>query len=389
MAAGNGDMVRVDGAVFSQDLKRIGLLKFEILAAGLRVSAAAERAVAQAKRPIRTRSGASGGLDVILPHDIHVNCPVNERFAQDSPLLLDVSERGLVIRRGDQVLCAVALQAEPRYYSRLTSDGTPMHAIGQMCSGDRFCYGMTGPGCVFWSTGKRCAFCSIGLNRPDDAPQKTIAQLLETLEAAVADPLVPARHILLGGGTTNTEDMGAVLAATLCSEIKRRFDISCYVMISAPSQDKYIDQLRDSGADELGMNLEFFSDDAWKRYIPGKEAYIGKRRYLQALEHAVKRFGPINTRSILVVGLEDRDCTVAGVETLASMGVMPILSPFRPLNGTQLEDARGFDHMTYFDLYLESCQRSSRYGIPIGPTCIACQNNTLALPLPGGAYRYY
>jgi len=379
----------LDDVAISEELRQIGLLKFEILATGLRVSDRAWRCIGQAKKPVRTRSGASGGLDVILPHDIHVNCPIKERFAQHSALLLDVSEDGLVITRGGQTLCDAQLQPEPRYYSQTTSDGVPMRAIGQMCSGDRFCYGMTGPNCALWAIDMRCKFCSIGLNRPHDAAQKTTTQLLETLEAAIEDPILPARHVLLGGGTVNLEDMGAVLAANLCSEIKARFAISCYVMISAPQKDEYIDLLRQSGADELGMNLEFYSDDAWQRFIPGKAARIGKKRYLQALEHAVKCFGPVNTRSILIAGLESGECTVAGAEMLASMGVMPIISPFRPLDGTELEATAGFDHRAYFDIYIEAHRRAMRYGIPMGPTCIACQNNTLALPLPNGAYRHY
>jgi len=87
--------------------------------------------------------------------------------------------------------------------------------------------------------------------------------------------------------------------------------------------------------------------------------------------------------------LEDPEYTIEGAERLASMGVMPILSPLRPLDGTELEDARGFDHRTYFDIYVEVHTRAMHYGIPTGPTCIPCQNNTLAVPLPGDTYRFY
>ena len=55
-----------------EELKRIGLIKFEILASGLKVSDEAWEYMAGAKTPIRTRSGASGGLDLILPYEVHV-----------------------------------------------------------------------------------------------------------------------------------------------------------------------------------------------------------------------------------------------------------------------------------------------------------------------------
>src|SRR5690606_32443491 len=115
------------------------------------------------------------------------------------------------------------------------------------------------------------------------------------------------------------------------------FDISIYVMICAPLRNEYIDQLYDSGVDELGMNVEFWSEQAWETYIPGKHRRIGKQRYLKALEHAVMRFGRINTRSIIIAGLEPLDDTLEGIKFFASMGVMPIISPFRPLRGTELE----------------------------------------------------
>lgn len=378
---------RVDG--IPNELKEIGLLKFELLASGLRVTEIAKQALRRAKGPIRTRSGASGGLDLILPGGIHVNAPVNETFAADSILQLGYDQGELALFRGEQKLVQVALQPIPRYYDSLTTDGVPMVRIGQMCSGDRFCYGMTGAFCFFWREDRRCGFCTTGLNGDQDAAQKTARQLLETLDLAVTDPSLPAKHILIGGGTPEGEDMGAKLASQLCYAIKSRFNISCYVMICAPLKNDYIQMLRDSGADELGLNLELYSDQAWKELIPGKNQYIGRERYLSALEFAVSVFGPINTRSLLIVGLEDPEYTIAGAERLASMGVMPILSPFRPLKGSKLEARRGFSHEVYWETYAEVHARAASYDIPTGPTCIACQNNVLALPLPDERYRFY
>jgi hypothetical protein len=137
------------------------------------------------------------------------------------------------------------------------------------------------------------------------------------------------------------------------------------------------------------MNLEFYDEASWEMYIPGKRRYIGRKRYLEALEYAVSLFGPINTRSLLIAGLESPESTIAGAELLVSLGVMPILSPFRPLNGTELQQRRGFGYQTYWDIYTETQRNAAMHGIPTGPTCIACQNNVLALPVPGGPYRYY
>jgi Radical SAM superfamily len=372
-----------------REMQTLARLKFELLDRGISVSERAVHKLVDIKHPIRTRSGAAGGLDMILPYDIHVNTPVDERFARFSELTLDSASSGFVICRGDMIITSVDLQTRPTFYDKTTSSGIAMSSIGQMCSADRFCYGMTGPYCYFWKRDRRCKYCSIGLNKDRDASRKTIELLIETLAVAVEDPSLPAKHVLIGGGTPDGEDMGAILASQLCQAIKRRFNLSCYVMISAPLHNDYIDLLVDSGVDELGMNLEFYSDAAWEEIIPGKAKVIGKRRYLDALEYAVTRFGPINTRSILMVGLEEPEYTIEGAERLASMGVMPILSAFRPLDGTDYSSRRGFNFNTNFDIYCEVHRRAMHYGIPTGPTCIACQNNTLALPLPDGGYRLY
>ena len=55
--------------------KKLGLLKFELLACGMRIDKTAYDKLVGYKNPIRTRSGASGGLDIKLPENIYVNVP--------------------------------------------------------------------------------------------------------------------------------------------------------------------------------------------------------------------------------------------------------------------------------------------------------------------------
>ncbi len=364
-------------------------LKFDLLASGMRVS---DRALSQLdgfKNPIRARSGASGGLDVILSKDVYVNVPVNENFAKLSPFKLDYNGETFILRDATSILRTVQLLPIPKYYELKTADKSEdMVRIGQMCSPDRFCYGMTGPGCYFWSSEKRCKFCSIGNNYSADASKKKEKHLLEVIQRAVNDNAHPAKHILIGGGTSPGQDMGATLASRLTRKIKKEFDISIYVMIAAPLKNEYLDELYNSGVDELGINMEFWSSTAWNQYIPGKNKEIGKERYLEALEYAVSKFGPIKTRSILIAGLESPEYTIEGSVYLASMGVMPILSPFRPLNGTYLADHNGFDGNGYFEIFSEIESQIKGFEIPLGPTCICCQNNTLAMPY-GNQYKRY
>lgn len=372
------------------DLLDLAHVKFGLLAHGAVVESAADAAMHDAKRPIRTRSGVSGGLDIRLAEGIDVNVPVVDPFAQESPYALSYADGQFRVMCETEVLSSYEPVPTPAYYDTRTADDTEwMHRIGQMCSADRFCYGMTGPTCYFWARSRRCQYCTIGRNFSADAVRKQSNHMLEVLRAAVEDKALPARHVLIGGGTPPGEDMGAMMAAELCEQVKDSFpDLSIYVMIAAPLDNRHLDRLHKAGADEVGLNLEFWSKSAWKTFIPGKHTLIGKERYLEALAHCVELFGPINTRSILIAGLEPLDHTFEAAISLAELGVMPIISPFRPLHDAVLADRRGPSASEYVELW-ESVDRALKpLGMPLGPTCIACQNNTLALP-SDDRYRSY
>jgi radical SAM protein (TIGR04043 family) len=366
----------------------IALLKTELLALGLRVDEAAHDLVTEHGKPIhRVRSGSCGGLDVILPGDVYVNCPINEAFARESPLILQEREGRVVIGREGEEDVPIRLVPCPEYYHRTGSNGKPLARTGQLC-GDRLGIGLTN-NCFYWrSRERRCTFCSIGLNLKYENRDKRCDEIVEVTEAALSDPVAPARHILLGGGTPDGPDAGAIRIAEAARAIKERWDCPIYAMIVPPDDNAYIDLLKESGVDELGMNLELWDQDVAAEIIPGKKDLIGLEGYRRALEHAVRVFGPINTRSIMVVGLEAPESTVQGVAWLASLGVMPILSPFRPMTGTELEDHPRPSVETLWQVCVEATEAAGRYDMPIGPVCIPCQENTLNVP-GHPAYRYY
>lgn len=364
-------------------------LKIELLAMGLRLSHAAQDAVGvRAKPALRVRSGSCGGLDAILPGGITVNCPIYEPFALESPYILEEEDEGqFVIAHADGPRVPVDLVPCPAYYHATARNGKPLSRFGQLCA-DRLGIGITN-NCFYWRTAdRRCKFCSIGLNLKSEQRDKDTDQIVEVANAAFSDPIAPARHLLLGGGTPDGPDQGASRIADAARAIKARWDRSIYAMIVPPEEDRYIDLLKESGVDELGMNIELYDQRVAAEIIPGKHNLVGLDRYLSALEHAVDVFGPINTRSIMVVGLEDPDATLRGVERLASMGVMPILSPFRPMAGTELEHHPRLTADQLWDITQAATEVAGRYGMPLGPVCIPCQENTLNLP-GHDAYRYY
>lgn len=372
------------------EVRKWAEIKFGLLAEGAVLTPAADAEMHDAKRPIRTRSGVSGGLDIRIAGCVDVNVPVREGFARDSSYRLECQEGLYQVTRDGEALCEFSPLPTPEFYGRTTGEqAEPMHRIGQMCSADRFCYGMTGPTCYFWARSRRCQYCTIGKNYSEDGVRKQESQMMEVLAAAVSDPRSPAQHVLIGGGTPPGDDRGALMAADLCETIKSTFpELSIYVMIAAPLSNAPLARLHAAGADEIGLNLEFWSEEAWERFIPGKHALIGKQRYIEALDFCVDLFGPVNTRSILIAGLEPLAHTRDAAIFLARRGVMPIVSPFRPLEGATLASARGATGPEYFRLWQSIDAEIAPDGIPLGPSCVACQNNTLALPTDSRYRRY-
>jgi hypothetical protein len=367
-------------------LEHFGHFKARLLSEGLSVEPETTLAL-DAKPALRVRSGSCGGLDLILPDGTWANAPIYEPFARYSPIRLVVGETGPELHEDGLPPIAVRTTSTPVYYNRLTTSGIPMRRVGQLCS-DRVGFGLTNI-CTFWRSRRdRCRFCSIGNNGSQEQTRKALRDIVETAVAAIDDPVAAARHVLLGGGTPDVETSGILAVAEAAAAIKATRDVSVYAMVAPPRDLSLLATLREAGVDEVGMNIEVFSECAAQMYIPGKHRAHSVEGYLSALEKAVDLFGPVNTRSITVVGLEPADETIRGVHALAARGVMPILTPHRPLVGTQLakHPRRSADEL--WELTLRAVDAAAEHGIPLGPTCIACQSNTLTVP--GDArYRVY
>lgn len=355
-------------------------LKTGLLCHGVRLSESLRRDLTGLVRPaLRVRSGSCGGLDLVLPGGTFVNCPINEPFTYASPYSLVVDVSGLVLREPSGDDHPVSLLPVPDYYHRTGSSGSLLSRIGQLC-GDRLGIGLTND-CVYWrNPSRRCKFCSIGLNLNTEERRKTLDDIVEVVDAAFNDSTSPAKHILLGGGTPVGPDAGARAISQVTRAIRTRWTAPIYAMIAAPSHDDALHELRDSGVNELGMNIELFDPDVAKRLIPGKHQDLGLDRYIEALVVAVEIFGRLNARSIMIVGLESMESTLKGVDLLASLGVLPILSPFRPLAGTDLGKLPPPSFEFLWETLEAATEVAARHGMPLGPLCIPCQGNTLTIP---------
>ena len=69
-----------------------------------------------------------------------------------------------------------------------------------------------------------------------------------------------------------------------------------------------------------------------------------------------------------------------GIRELCQIGVMPILSVFRPIPGTNTEDIVPPSNQFLRKIYTTGTSICSEFALHLGPECPACQNNTLSLP---------
>lgn len=370
--------------VSENDLESVAWLKFYLFAHGLRLTESALDKLAEDRNDLTIRDGIAGGLEIKVFDRIHVNVPIKEYFALLSPLALYwAPDAGFTIQDdfGDAV--PIEILPIPDFAGRSVSSGTPMLDIGQMFN-ERLSIEIFF-GCVnTWAKKSACHFCELGAER-----KPTFVDLNDTQELVAHcrdNPKINMRHILLGGGTP--PDKMLHLYVDAAKRVRAESDVPLYLMMAPPPDLGILDELKTAGVDEVGFNIEVYDRELAQRIMPEK-GKIPLGRYFETMEYAVRLWtAPGAVRSILIVGLEPLENTLRGVRELCTRGVMPILSPFRPIPGTPLANHPTPTPELLFRSWKQGQKIAEEYGLSMGPTCIACQNNTIAMPTDN-FHRYY
>lgn len=348
-------------------------LKFRLLSDGLAITAAARLYIDERNgaRPMTPADYAStSGVILELDDDVWVNAPIslyNANFVGDTPYVLDVSGGGLVVR-GDGLSSPAGMWLPPAYHGTSNSDGEPYNSFA-FTHGDRVRISPI-EGCSMV-----CKFC----NLPYEFRYRTkrLAGLVDSVRAALDDPVQPAHHVLISGGTPRPEDIGYV--RDVYEAVITGFpDVHVDVMM-VPIEDLMdVEWLASIGVAELSVNIEVFNNDLAARLMRQKARH-GQGRYLDYLEHAASVLGTTRVRSMLMVGLEPVDDTVAGAAAIAARGATPVLSPFRPDPKTPLREQRPPAWPQMIETYLRARDAAAEHGVDLGPGCIPCTHNTLTL----------
>src|SRR5262249_35200372 len=152
-----------------------------------------------------------------------------------------------------------------------------------------------------------------------------VADVVETVRAALGEGL--GDTVYFNTGFFDGEDGGIAFLAPYVEAVRRHFDVLVATQVHPPRSNRWVDRTYAMGVDALSYNLEVFDRELLNRHCIGRARYIGRERYLDGLGYAAEVFPAGTVWSDLVVGLEPAASTMAGIDALAAMGVVPVLGP--------------------------------------------------------------
>lgn len=309
-------------------------------------------------------------IDITIFKKLKVNVPISCKFNSLSPFTITVINDVLVLLCEEKILSEVEIDLIPNcLINKKTSSGVPYESIINIAT-DRIRINPA-PICIFKREGTSCHFC----NLPEQNEHYNINDIFEVINYCLEN--VEFRHFLIGGGTYSLEG-GWNIIIEISQYIRSKCTKDIYLMSIPPADVNILDKLKKSGITEIAFNIEIFNPTLRKLLMPGK-GNISLERYFIAFEHAIKLWGNSGkVRSLLIYGLDNDDCFLSGINKLCAMGVEPIVSIFRPLSGTTLENENPPDTSDIFSIY-EKCRYITRnHSLILGPDCVECQNNTLS-----------
>jgi organic radical activating enzyme len=359
--------------------------KFELLAHGLGITREAEAYINQrhGSRPLTLADYAStSGVTLTMEDDVWVNAPIAQFNAN-----MVFAPRYELASAGDHLSLRhiesrkelpVRFVPVPAYHDQVNAhqvrftDYVNTHADRARISPVQ--------GCAM-----RCKFCDIPYKEKYET--QSIVRLIEAAARAFDDPIQPASHLLISGGTPAKRDYD-YLRRLYRSVISAFEGIDIDVMM-VPSPDILsLDELVAAGVNELSLNVEIWDEERAAFIIPEK-ARQSRRSQLDFIAEAVDRLGRGRVRSILMVGLEEAESTLEAVDALARVGCVPVLSPFRPDPATELANAPPPTVEMMIRTFSEAGNIAARYGLKLGPHCVPCSHNTLTLSDGSRDYRYH
>lgn len=320
----------------------------------------------------------SDGVHLIIFKDIYITASINKKSLF---VLKKDADENIFLIVPNEFTIKVEIVPTGRYFGVKSTDGTLMENIGTFQT-DRLRISAY-KGCDFVIKNEECKFCESSFKRTQLKNKlENISELISYSEK-YEDRI---KHFLVSGGTP--PDNGWDHFINVCKVIRNNSIKPIYAMFSPPPMLHIIKEIIDAGVQDIAINIELYNRSKSKQIIQGKTR-LGIKKYFESLEYAVELLGNYgNVKSVLIVGLENYNDTLRGVENLAKKGVMPILSIFKPIKGTPLENLPFPKRDDLIIVWKEAQEICERYSITLGPLCKCCQNNTLSIPINSKYFNY-
>lgn len=346
------------------------LLKLDLYCKGMRLDESCFIEEDGGRKILRTRAGLGSGLELILPGDLWTNVPVTESFTAASPYTLHRERGHYRIFHDGHAVTDVTLSPRPTWYDETTSTGKPMTRIGTLQGTYLGIY--QAKVCEYWTqkpAKTNCKFCSVGLNLGvDDADDKSIAEVVEVVKAARAQSGIT--YVDFNTGHYEGDTYLDILEPFIV-KIK---EMGLLVGVQTPPHRdlKRYDRLRALGVNRVSFCFEIFDRKLFEEICPGKHAEYGLDHYLEAIRYCAQlgKQGPADepwvTNGEIIAGLEPPESSIAAIDWITSVGAIPTVCVFRPLQGTDLEDhppPKTEDMVPVFRRLFEATMEA---GLPIG-----------------------
>lgn len=317
------------------------------------------------------REGVYNAVDLCLK-DMVVNSAVRVKFTALSPFHIRTSEYGLKLYFCERELTDITIKGEDKLGKTFLPSGVRVNDICFLAT-DRLRV-QHSTNCHFKRCKVGCEFCEV----EDHEFSFKMSDIFDAIDSYIASEY-KFRHFLIGGRSdAPAREPEEILQ--IVEHIRQRGSWPIYVMCVPPVDKDILCKFHDAGVTEIAFNIEIWDREIAQKWMPGKGT-IPLKRYLEMLEYAVMLWGNKgNVRSSFIVGLEPGESLIEGVKTICELGVAPILSVFRPIPGTVGQNFVPPANEELLKIYEEAQKICIKHGLRLGPTCEACQNNTLSMP---------
>lgn len=344
--------------------------KISLLNQGVIISKKAKK---QIENVGKIRNAVFSAVDITIYDSLHINCPKKLKFGDFTPWTIDINNEGiLTLFYYNNEISNVTLDLDDIYGNNLIKSNVKFSDVCFWATDRlRIHHNLS---CCMKNQNLGCKFCEIPANNHSISIEDILYVVDFYLEKANT-----FRHFLIGGGSEPREiEYKNILR--IVKHIREKSAKDIYVMSLPPKDINILKMYYEAGVTEIGFNIEIFDQDTALNYMPGKGKF-SRQEYFIALKEAVRYWGNTGkVRSLMIIGLESEDSLLQGIRELCQIGVMPILSVFRPIPGTETENIVPPSNHFLQNIYEKGTMICEEFSLHLGPECTFCQNNTLSLP---------